>query len=195
VLNRENTVTHRRYRDEPAVLGWELINEPDLYATGLAAWLSTMAQAVRAVDTNHLVGVAIADGDWLDPVSDRWDELDQPELDFFDGHHYPPPIGSYDPDSSGSAAMLTGRIEKATSLGKAYFIGEFGMENTAQDADMEAFYDLIAKTGFDAGAVGVLSYSWGPPGPNNWGGPLGGFCIYTDRTGPAGTLKSYADAL
>lgn len=194
VLNRENTVTGRLYKDEPAVLGWELVNEPNLWATGLGVWLADLGAYVHTIDEHHLVGVAVSDGDWLVPDSDRWDEINQVDLDFIDGHHYPPPIGAYDPADEASADLLTGRITRALELDKVYFIGEFGMTNTASDEEIETFYDLVAPTAFEAGATGVLAYSWGPAGPNGWGGP-GGFNYYDDRPALAAKLKGYADGL
>ena len=52
VLNRTNTVTGVRYRDDPAVLAWQFGNEmpgaPD-------AWLREMAAYIKSLDAHHLV--------------------------------------------------------------------------------------------------------------------------------------------
>ena len=52
VLNRTNTITGVRYRDDKAVLAWQFGNEmhsaPD-------AWLSEMAAFLKSLDPNHLV--------------------------------------------------------------------------------------------------------------------------------------------
>lgn len=53
----------QRYRDEPAILGYELANEPYYYASAgvtdddLRAFFIQVTAAVRAVDTNHIVFV------------------------------------------------------------------------------------------------------------------------------------------
>lgn len=52
VLNRTNTITGVRYRDDQAILAWQFGNEmhsaPD-------AWLSEMAAFIKSLDANHLV--------------------------------------------------------------------------------------------------------------------------------------------
>jgi mannan endo-1,4-beta-mannosidase len=67
VLSRVNSVTGRRYADEPAILAWELMNEPrcvgaqgQALADGvdtLTSWIEEMSAFVKSLDRNHLVGV------------------------------------------------------------------------------------------------------------------------------------------
>jgi len=59
ILGRENTVTGVKYKDEPTILAWELINEPrvskDLSGDILNNWISEMSSYVKSIDKNHLV--------------------------------------------------------------------------------------------------------------------------------------------
>jgi mannan endo-1,4-beta-mannosidase len=60
LLTRENTITGREYRDDPGILMWELVNEPDLLdnegATSIMqGWFEEMAPFVKSVDDNHLL--------------------------------------------------------------------------------------------------------------------------------------------
>ena len=80
VIGRVNTFTGVRYRDDPAIFGWNLMNEPrstkDLTVevrsssdksleynvssnTGdaLQAWIEEMTQHVKSLDPNHLLTV------------------------------------------------------------------------------------------------------------------------------------------
>jgi mannan endo-1,4-beta-mannosidase len=61
VILRVNTRTGRQYRDEPAIMAWELANEPRCAIPGgvdvLLRWVEEMSGFVRALDGNHLVGV------------------------------------------------------------------------------------------------------------------------------------------
>ncbi len=61
ILARKNTVTGRLYKDEPAILAWELANEPrcDLRGGGevLLEWVSTMSGWIKQNDPNHLLAV------------------------------------------------------------------------------------------------------------------------------------------
>ncbi|RCV40071.1 hypothetical protein SETIT_9G021900v2 [Setaria italica] len=60
VLTRVNTVTGVAYREDPTILGWELMNEPrcDADPTGamVQAWVEEMAPYVKSIDGDkHLV--------------------------------------------------------------------------------------------------------------------------------------------
>ncbi|KAL6636595.1 hypothetical protein ACP70R_024167 [Stipagrostis hirtigluma subsp. patula] len=59
VLTRVNTFTGVAYKDDPAIFGWELMNEPRCNAdpTGgvVQAWVKEMAPFVKLIDGEHLV--------------------------------------------------------------------------------------------------------------------------------------------
>ncbi len=67
LITRRNSVTGRLYRDEPAILAWELANEPRCetddgkpLADGvetLIAWVDEMSRFIRSLDANHLRAV------------------------------------------------------------------------------------------------------------------------------------------
>ncbi|KAK1642760.1 hypothetical protein QYE76_060565 [Lolium multiflorum] len=59
VLTRVNTVTGVAYRDDPAIFGWELMNEPRCNAepTGalVQSWVEEMSPYLKTIDGNHLI--------------------------------------------------------------------------------------------------------------------------------------------
>ncbi|GMH36933.1 hypothetical protein BSKO_04806 [Bryopsis sp. KO-2023] len=61
VINRKNTVDGVLYKNNPAILGWEIANEPrDPGVPGspaLQAWIEEIAGYVKKLDSNHLVMV------------------------------------------------------------------------------------------------------------------------------------------
>ncbi|XP_074273658.1 mannan endo-1,4-beta-mannosidase 6-like [Silene latifolia] len=63
VLNRVNTYTKVAYKDDPTILAWELMNEPqctsDSSGDKLQAWIEEMAVYVKSFDTNHLLVVGL----------------------------------------------------------------------------------------------------------------------------------------
>jgi mannan endo-1,4-beta-mannosidase len=59
IIQRVNTVTGVANRDEPAILAWELANEPrssDRSGETVRWWLAEMSAFVKSLDGNHLVG-------------------------------------------------------------------------------------------------------------------------------------------
>ena len=59
VLNRVNTLTGVAYKDEPAIFGWELANEPrssDRSTTGITDWIREMSIFVKTISRNQLIG-------------------------------------------------------------------------------------------------------------------------------------------
>lgn len=102
-----------RYKDSPAIMAWELANEPRCGADGtrnlprspdgcspavLSAWVDEMSRYVKSLDANHLVtwggegGFNQASDDWAYNGSDGGDfahELALPAIDFGVFHSYP----------------------------------------------------------------------------------------------------------
>ncbi len=64
IVNRTNTLTGRRYRDDPTIMAWELANEPrpgerdedneTVFRTFLA-WVDATSAYIHSLDPNHLV--------------------------------------------------------------------------------------------------------------------------------------------
>lgn len=64
LLGRKNTVTGRTYRDEPAIMAWELANEPrpgerekenDAVFASFLLWIDSTSKYIHSLDRNHLV--------------------------------------------------------------------------------------------------------------------------------------------
>src|SRR5687768_7199257 len=62
LLHRRNSITGRAYKDDPAILAWELANEPRCPDVKdgeqlLISWIWEMATLIREKDPNHLIAV------------------------------------------------------------------------------------------------------------------------------------------
>ena len=75
-----------RYKDDPAILAWELANEPrcDDDPDALTDWVAEMSDFLKQHDPNHLVSAGDENGDFLD----------LPSIDFGTIHLYPKKIAS-----------------------------------------------------------------------------------------------------
>jgi hypothetical protein len=108
VLNRTNTVTGRKYKDEKTILAWETGNElqsPD-------DWTLEIAKHIKTVDKNHL----LVDGFNTEVV--KQSSIENPYIDFVTSHHY-------SLDYKHTLKQIKKNIA-ATKGVKPYFIGEFG---------------------------------------------------------------------
>ena len=61
ILGRTNRYTQRRYTDEPAIMSWQIGNEPRCFADSnkeaFIDWVAHTAQLISQLDTNHLVSI------------------------------------------------------------------------------------------------------------------------------------------
>jgi hypothetical protein len=112
VINRVNTVTGIRYRDDKAILAWETGNE--LHCP--PEWTKQVAAYIKSLDSQHLV----LDGmhrEVLLPSS-----LEDPSIDLVQTHHYEKDPRQMIAHITESAKMAKGK--------KPYFLGEFGFLGT-----------------------------------------------------------------
>jgi len=134
VINRTNSVTGVKYRDDKAVLAWETGNE----LTCPPQWTAKAAAFIKTLDKNHLV----IDG--FHNTSFRNESLLDKNIDILTTHHY-----SKDPSETIDQIMQN--VARARGK-KPYFVGEFGFIPTA-DAER------VIKMVIDNGVSGALTWS------------------------------------
>lgn len=90
VMNRTNTLTGVKYKDDPTIFAWDLMNEPEIAGMQLGrAWISEMSTYVQSIDPNHLVASGnegFADGH---AGSNPEMEMTISSIDFATWHTYP----------------------------------------------------------------------------------------------------------
>jgi mannan endo-1,4-beta-mannosidase len=139
VLTRSNTVTGRLYRDEPAILAWELANEPECPTRDgrrvLLEWVREMSRSVKRNDPNHLLAVGdqgyFAGGSgWLHDGCRGVDTeafLRVPEIDFGTVHLYPQSWKQADPVQFG-IRWIEEHLAAGQRSGKPVLLEEYGMK-------------------------------------------------------------------
>src|SRR5262245_624375 len=141
LFNRTNTATGIKYKDEPAIMAWELANELRNRgnANALLEWEAEMAAYFKSLDPNHLVadgGEGMDDNAALYPgISNRYavrgDEgcsfnrlVKIPDLDLVSFHLYPSNWGLN--DTTDVEIYIRGHHQLARADGKVAYLGEFG---------------------------------------------------------------------
>ncbi|QGQ98362.1 hypothetical protein EHS13_27495 [Paenibacillus psychroresistens] len=125
VLNRTNTYTGIKYKDDPAIMAWETGNELGWYDNKAAerAWTLEIADYMKSLDSNHLV----VDGTY--GVED--DHLTISSIDIFSDHFYNwPAVGSCCKGLSVTA--LNAQATKVGNAGRVMYVGEYAWNYEAQ---------------------------------------------------------------
>ncbi len=138
ILHRVNTYTGKMYRDDPAILMWELANEPrcesDPTGDTMRAWVDEMAAYVKGIDPNHLVSTG-EEGWYKRAGSTAWQYDGRLGTDFIRNsqssyidmcsfHLYP--VG-YSLSDSDAMNWIQEHVDNALRIvGKPAYLGEFG---------------------------------------------------------------------
>ncbi|MCP3100373.1 cellulase family glycosylhydrolase [Myxococcus sp. K15C18031901] len=217
MLERVNTEDGIRYGDHPAVLAWELLNEPrgrglDREGAQLRAWVDTVAREVKSRAPSHLVGTG---EEGFEPSSEGYDaafwsrvgttmlrtpgssftrNTASPYIDFASVHFYPESWGLDGPGTAEAGARwIREHAAIARSLGKPLLVGELGLRN-AGDLDLSqrrALYrgwlECMRVSGVGAGALWMFAND---ARPDAWDA----FTFYfRDGTTPEDPVNRYAD--
>ena len=63
IVNRMNTINGKKYKDDPAIMAWQLANEPrpgsgeegKQHFAAFSKWINETSKYIKSLDTNHLV--------------------------------------------------------------------------------------------------------------------------------------------
>ena len=176
LVARRNGVTGQLYRDDPAVMAWQLANEPRpggssqkgrKHMPAYLAWIRTSARLIRSIDSNHLISTG-SEGTQGCLDDDRCvvDAHSSPDIDYMTAHIWPQNWGWADPkDLSGTwpaternvRAYLARQVAIASLLGKPLVIEEFGYPRDGGSFDpgtttimRDRYYRLITDAVIDS---------------------------------------------
>lgn len=67
ILSRTNRYTGLKYTDDPAIMSWQIGNEPRAFSTealpAFEKWLAEASALIRSLDANHLISIG-SEGSW-----------------------------------------------------------------------------------------------------------------------------------
>ncbi len=174
LVTRRNTVTGVLYRDDPTILGWELMNEAQVVTGRWAerrAWIAEMSAYLKSLDPNH----AITPGDWgYRTAAERREWLADhrlPNIDYCDVHNYPKDDSDSFVDSPAALReFIENRAAAAFSINKPLVFGEFGIGPGGYlGFSQTEWYRAYFESNVRAGSVGAMFWIFTPDPGRGYG--------------------------
>ena len=152
VLARTNTITHKKYVQDPAIMAWEIINEPrpmtPAATPAFEAWMGQTAALIKSLDKRHLLttgseGDIATDNDMA--VYERVHA--DPNIDYLTIHIWPKNWGWFRDTATAkgmpaviakATAYVDKHVAEAQKLGKPLVIEEFGLPRDGQTFTLAA---------------------------------------------------------
>lgn len=94
IVSRKNRFTGMPYSESPAIMSWQVANEPRAFSDdnkeAFAEWVQKTAQIIKSIDSNHLVSTGSEGRNGCEGDIDLWDKIHSfPEIDYANIHIWP----------------------------------------------------------------------------------------------------------
>ena len=152
-VTRTNYFTNVKYSEEPAILAWEVMNEPrhqnlgdDLSSVTLRAWMDSVGKFIKNLDSNHLISSGIeGHGKKYHYGGNEGNNFQvihsSPYIDICTAHLYPQ-TDWINLSPSETSHLIQQWEADSKELGKPFFIGEFNVPK----ANREIYWKTIFET-------------------------------------------------
>lgn len=182
MAGRTNRYTGEPYSESPAIMSWQVANEPRSFSEEgkplLKSWIQECARAIKEVDPNHLVSTGSEGKHGCEQDIDLWEAIHaMPEIDYAIAHLWPYNWGWAHPDSlvqdvdvscQKAGEYIGMHSERAAKMGKPLVIEEFGYprDNMAiapgsPTKARDAFYDYMCGLVQEGKISGLNFWAWG----------------------------------
>jgi Kelch motif protein len=160
-----------RYRNDPTILAWQLINEGEVKpsidgvcsqnaAAILKSFATDVSGLIKSIDHNHLVSLGTMGGGQCGAQGAEYQDVHSvASIDLCEYHDYSP----HDTMPGDQWNGLRVRIDQCNALGKPLFVGETGIvpnDVGGTFADRASAFDAKLRAQFNAGVVGELVWAW-----------------------------------
>jgi mannan endo-1,4-beta-mannosidase len=183
IVSRKNSITGRDYKDEPAIMAWQLCNEPRPFAkenkAAFAQWISDAAALIKSIDPNHLVSTGSEGYIGCEVDMELCEKIHADKnIDYLTIHIWPVNWGwapRNNPDSGiDNACLESGKyidehIVLANKLNRPLVIEEFGFSRRGNESgtgiptdSRDKFYRYIfGRVAEGAPLAGCNFWGWG----------------------------------
>jgi mannan endo-1,4-beta-mannosidase len=168
-IHRKNRYTGRELIHEPAIMTWELANEPrcqsDPSGDTLFNWVQEMSTFIKSMDRHHLVAVG-DEGFYNYPGNTDWTRsggsgvdwkrlIALPTIDYGTMHLYPDGWGK---DETWALQWITDHIHDGHAEHKPVVLEEYGWADlTTRDAIYKAWTDTVYQEGGNGDQFWILT--------------------------------------
>lgn len=182
MAGRTNRYTGKPYKDSPAIMSWQVANEPRSFSDEgkpyLKSWIQETARAIKEVDPNHLVSTGSEGKHGCEQDLELWADIHaMPEIDYAIAHLWPYNWGWAHPDSLKQHVTVSCEkakeyiglhAAKAKQMKKPLVIEEFGYPRDnmglapgSPTEARDAFYDYMCGLVADGTISGLNFWGWG----------------------------------
>ena len=151
VVNRTNTITHKKYKDDAAIMSWEIANEPrpmrPAAAKAYQTFITRAASYIKSIDSKHLVTIGSEGVMATESMALFKDIHADKNVDYATIHIWPKNWGWFGDTAIAKSmdnviANTTNYINKhdsvMQSLNKPLVIEEFGLPRNGQSFEVSA---------------------------------------------------------
>lgn len=152
ILGRTNRYTGEKYVDDPAIMAWEVANEPRPFSKGnlpaFEKWISETAALIRSLDANHLITTGSEGSVGCEDNIDVFERIHtDPNISYLTMHIWPKNWNWIDikdiPGTLESAIKKTNtyidnHVAVAQKLKKPIVLEEFGLPRDGHSFDLSA---------------------------------------------------------
>ena len=187
IVGRTNRYTGKKYVDDPAIMSWQIGNEPRAFGReqlpAFERWISEAAELIRSIDKNHLISIG-SEGAWgCEGDFNVWRRISaDANIDYCNVHLWPYNWSWVRGDSlvtdlpracENSKAYIDRHLAICDSINKPLVMEEFGYPRdnmsfypssptTGRDGYYRYIFELIAKNMRDGGHFcGCNFWAWG----------------------------------
>jgi mannan endo-1,4-beta-mannosidase len=178
IVTRTNRYTKQPYTASPALMAWEIANEPRAFAddastkAAFADWIAEQAKLIKSLDSNHLVATGSEGKHGCEQDLDLWTKIHAtPEVDYAIIHLWPynwswvregTVVDSVEVACANTEKYIRPHYERMQQYGKPLVLEEFGYPRDGfvftpgsatkgRDKFYEYVFSLIADTDMIAG--------------------------------------------
>jgi endo-1,4-beta-mannosidase len=158
-----------RYKDDPTILAWQMVNEAEdkaayggacsaTAAASLQSFAADIAGLIKSIDRNHLVSIGTIGSGQCGSSGSAYKTLHATAgVDLCEYHDYS--LVAMPGDAWNGLAT---RISQCSALGKPLFVGESGIKTSDVGtlSDRASLLNQKLSKQFGAGVVGELAWDW-----------------------------------